>query len=151
MVGEGPLRREVQTALEAAGVAKLAWLPGERRDVPQVLRGLHAFALPSLAEGISNTILEAMACALPVVATAVGGNADLVDHGQTGYIVTPGTPHDMAQRLVELARAPDAARSMGQAGCVRVKDKFSLQAMVDTYQGVYDKALGQQPTSRDNR
>ena len=151
MIGEGPLRGEVQTVLEAAGLANLAWLPGERRDVPQVLRGLHAFALPSLAEGISNTILEAMACALPVVATAVGGNADLVDHGQTGYIVAPATPHDMAQRLVELARAPDAARSMGRAGCVRVKDKFSLQAMVDTYQAIYDKALGQQPTSRDNR
>ena len=150
MIGEGPLRAQVQTVLDAAGVANLAWLPGERSDIPHVLRGLHAFALPSLAEGISNTILEAMACALPVVATAVGGNADLVDHGQTGYVVAPAIPQEMALRLVELARAPELARSMGQVGCARVKDKFSLPAMVGTYHAVYDQALRQSPTSRDN-
>jgi sugar transferase (PEP-CTERM/EpsH1 system associated) len=72
MVGEGPLRAKAQGILEAAGVADLAWLPGERSDVADIMRGLHAFALPSLAEGISNTILEAMASGLPVIATAVG-------------------------------------------------------------------------------
>src|SRR5690606_1372840 len=61
LVGDGPLRDECRQRLEAAGVADLAWLPGERSDVPEVMRGLHCFALPSLAEGISNTILEAMA------------------------------------------------------------------------------------------
>ncbi len=142
MVGDGPLRVEVQGVLDAAGVAHLAWLPGERTDIPQVMRGLHAFALPSLGEGISNTVLEAMASALPVVATAVGGNADLVAHGQTGYIVAPAAPNDMAQRLVELATQPESAQTMGQAGCARVKVKFSMQAMVDTYQTVYDTALG---------
>ena len=141
MVGDGPLRSDVQSVLNAAGVADLAWLPGERGDIPHVMRGLHAFALPSLAEGISNTILEAMACALPVVATAVGGNADLVDHGQTGFIVAPAAPHDMARRLVELATQPKAAKTMGEAGCARVKAKFSMQAMVDTYQNVYAAAL----------
>jgi sugar transferase (PEP-CTERM/EpsH1 system associated) len=65
MVGGGPLRAECQTILEAGGVADLAWLPGERADVPEVMRGLDAFVLPSLGEGISNTILEAMATALP--------------------------------------------------------------------------------------
>ncbi|MFZ2294209.1 MAG: TIGR03088 family PEP-CTERM/XrtA system glycosyltransferase, partial [Polaromonas sp.] len=73
MVGEGPLRAQAQAVLDAAGLGALAWLPGERSDVADILRGLHVFALPSLAEGISNTILEAMASALPVVATAVGG------------------------------------------------------------------------------
>jgi len=141
MVGDGPLRAQAQGVLEAAGVAELAWLPGERNDVPDILRGLHAFALPSLAEGISNTILEAMASALPVVATDVGGNADLVAQAQTGYIVPASDPQAMARRLVELARHPELAQSMGRAGRQRVQDNFSMLAMVSTYQRVYDEQL----------
>ena len=141
MVGEGPLREQAQAVLEAAGVAQLAWLPGERSDVTDIMRGLHAFALPSLAEGISNTILEAMASGLPVIATAVGGNADLVLQGQTGFIVSPANPQSMAHQLVELASKPQLARSMGEAGRQRVLAKFSMQAMVSTYQSVYDKQL----------
>jgi glycosyltransferase involved in cell wall biosynthesis len=91
---------QVQALLAHAGLAQLAWLPGERFDVPAVLRGLHAFALPSRSEGISNAILEAMASALPVLATRVGGNPELVLHGQTGYLVASGEPRELAQRLV---------------------------------------------------
>ena len=141
MVGDGPLRAQALAILEAAGIAHLAWLPGERTDVEAVMRGLHAFALPSLAEGISNTILEAMASGLPVVATDVGGNADLVQHGHTGYIVPAANPQAMAERLVELASEPTRAHQMGQAGCQRVKPRFSMQAMVQTYQTVYDNQL----------
>lgn len=141
MVGEGPLRAQAQAVLEAAGVARLAWLPGERSDVSDIMRGLHAFALPSQAEGISNTILEAMASGLPVAATAVGGNADLVVQGQTGYLVCPANPQAMAHRLAALASDPERARSMGQAGRQRVQVSFSMQAMVSTYQSVYDQQL----------
>jgi sugar transferase (PEP-CTERM/EpsH1 system associated) len=141
MVGDGPLRAQAQAALEAAGVAHLTWLPGERSDVGDIMRGLHAFALPSLAEGISNTILEAMASGLPVVATDVGGNADLVVQGETGCIVSKANPLAMAQQLVALASTPERARSMGEAGRQRVLDKFSMQAMVSTYQRVYDQQL----------
>jgi sugar transferase (PEP-CTERM/EpsH1 system associated) len=141
MVGEGPLRAQAQGILQAAGVAHLAWLPGERSDVADIMRGLHAFALPSLAEGISNTILEAMASSLPVVATAVGGNADLVQRAQTGAIVPVADPQAMAQQLVALANNPEQARVMGQAGRQRVLDHFSMHAMVSTYQGVYDRQL----------
>ncbi len=141
MVGEGPLRAQVQAVLDSAGVARLAWLPGERTDVADIMRGLHAFALPSLAEGISNTILEAMASSLPVVATAVGGNADLVIQGQTGYIVPSAHPQAMAQQLVALAANPERAQRMGRAGRQRVQATFSMQAMVATYQRVYDQQL----------
>ncbi len=141
MIGDGPLRAQVLATLEAAGIAHLAWLPGERTDVEAIMRGLHAFALPSLAEGISNTILEAMASGLPVVATHVGGNADLVQHGHSGYVVPAADATAMADRLVELALEPTRAHQMGQAGCQRVKDRFSMQAMVQTYQRVYDNQL----------
>jgi len=127
--------------LSAAGLSALAWLPGERSDVEAVLRGLHAFALPSLAEGVSNTILEAMASSLPVVATAVGGNADLVLQGATGYIVPAAHPQAMALRLVELASSPERAYKLGRAGQQRVQAAFSMNAMVSNYQGLYDRQL----------
>ena len=141
MVGEGPLRAQAQAVLSNAGLAELAWLPGERNDVPDILRGLHAFALSSLAEGISNTILEAMASSLPVVATTVGGNAELVQQGLTGYLVSPVSPQDMSLRLLQLALYPERACRLGQAGRQRVLDSFSLQAMLTTYQSVYDQQL----------
>jgi len=141
LVGEGPLRAQALSVLDAAGVADLAWLPGERSDVADIMRGLHAFALPSLAEGISNTILEAMASALPVIATDVGGNADLVEAGNTGHIVPAADLNAMAQHLVGLCLGPEQARAMGEAGRQRVLVRFSMQAMVSTYQAVYDQQM----------
>lgn len=143
MVGEGPLRAKAQGILEAAGLADLAWLPGERSDVADIMRGLHAFALPSLAEGISNTILEAMASGLPVIATAVGGNADLVRQPDTGVIVPAADVPSMAQQLAAFANNPEQSRTMGLVGRQRVLSTFSMQAMVSTYQGVYDQQLRQ--------
>lgn len=141
IVGDGPLRSQVQSILAASGLADLAWLPGERNDVADVMRGLHAFALPSLAEGISNTILEAMASSLPVIATAVGGNTELVTHGQTGYILPPSDAPAMAQRLVRLASNPQQCKRLGRAGRQRAVDHFSMQTMVSAYQCVYDQQM----------
>jgi sugar transferase (PEP-CTERM/EpsH1 system associated) len=141
MIGDGPLRAQVQAVLQDAGVADLAWLPGERSDVADIMRGLHAFALPSLAEGISNTVLEAMASALPVIATDVGGNADLVVQGVTGDIISAADPLAMARRMLHLVHEPDQARLKGLAGRQRVESQFSMQAMVTNYQRVYDEQL----------
>jgi sugar transferase (PEP-CTERM/EpsH1 system associated) len=143
MVGEGPLRAQALGILQAAGVADLAWLPGERGDVADIMRGLHAFALPSLAEGISNTILEAMASGLPVIATAVGGNADLVQQPDTGAIVPAANALTMTGEIIKLANDPSSSRNMGNAGRQRVLNQFSMQAMVATYQGVYDQCMRQ--------
>ena len=141
LVGDGPLREECRQLLADAGIADLAWLPGERGDIPEVMRGLDCFVLPSLAEGISNTILEAMASSLPVIATAVGGNADLVEAGTTGEIVPASDPESMAYQIVRLANDPELARQMGSAGRTAVERKFSMEAMVAAYRGTYDKLL----------
>ena len=141
MVGEGPLRAKAQSILAAAGVANLAWLPGERSDVPDVMRGLDCFVLPSLAEGISNTILEAMATSLTVVATDVGGNCDLVKVAKTGLIVPPADAEALAEALVWMAQDPARAAVMGSAGRAAVESRFSLPAMVASYQGLYDQLL----------
>lgn len=149
MVGDGPLRAQAQAVLETAGLARFAWMPGERSDVADILRGLHLFVLPSLSEGISNSILEAMASSLPVIATAVGGNVDLVVQGVTGRMVQCANPQAMAHQLVQLAANPERARSMGMAGRQRVETKFSLRAMIATYQSVYDAQLRRVQTSEN--
>lgn len=141
LVGDGPLRAKCQTLLEAAGAADLAWLPGERADVPALMRGLHCFVLPSLAEGISNTILEAMASGLPVVATDVGGNADLVAHGKTGIVVPAADAAALAEALSSLALAPERAAAMGAAGRAVIETRFSLSSMVAAYRSLYDDHL----------
>lgn len=141
LVGDGPLRKECQQLLNAAGLDQLAWLPGERNDVPEVMRGLDCFVLPSLAEGISNTILEAMASGLPVIATNVGGNADLVVAEQTGVLVPPADPESMARAIIRMAKQTDTRQSMALSGRRLVEEKFSMNAMVASYQGTYDKLL----------
>ena len=141
LIGDGPLRSEAQYLLEQAGCAELAWLPGERSDVPAVLRGLDCFVLPSLAEGVSNTILEAMACGLPVIATNVGGNSELVAPGISGELVAASDVESMAERMAAYARDGVRARLAGQAGRAIVDQRFSLQAMVAQYQSLYDQLL----------
>lgn len=143
MIGDGPLRAECQQMLVDAGVVELAWLPGERGDIPDIMRSLDCFALPSLAEGISNTILEAMASGLPVIATNVGGNADLVSAGSTGEIVPSADPEAMALQIVRFATQPETSKDMGRAGRSAIEQKFSMEAMVAAYQGAYDKLLHQ--------
>ncbi len=139
MIGDGPLRAEAQSLLNRAGLADRAWLPGERSDVPAILRGLDCFVLPSRGEGISNTILEAMASGLPVIATDVGGNNELVESGRTGELVPAANAEALAQRLLDYLRDPGSARSVGAAGRKRIERHFTLDAMVQSYQGLYDR------------
>jgi sugar transferase (PEP-CTERM/EpsH1 system associated) len=149
MVGEGPLRAESQAILNHAGVGHLAWLPGERADVPDVMRGLDCFVLSSRAEGISNTILEAMATGLPVLATAVGGNAELVLPSKTGDIVPADDPEALAAALLRMAEDPARAAALGRAGRERVEQRFSLPAMVGEYRGLYRRLLAERTTNSE--
>lgn len=141
MIGDGPLRVEAQQLLRQANAESLAWLPGARDDIPELLRALDVFVLPSLAEGISNTILEAMASGLPVVATGVGGNLELVDDGQTGCLVPVADPSALAQALRGYVMDSTRVRAHGEAGRRKVEAQFSMEAMVQRYLAVYDAVL----------
>ena len=142
MIGDGPLRAQCAAILEQAGLSTHAWLPGTRDDVADVLRRLDCFVLPSLAEGISNTILEAMATGLPVIATNVGGNSELIAHDQTGELVPAGDDEALARQILACARDPERARAFGRGGRLRVERLFSLEAMVEQYTNLYDRELG---------
>jgi len=141
IVGEGHARQECLDMLRAAGAESLAWLPGERSDIPELMRCMDLFVLPSLGEGISNTILEAMSCALPVVATRVGGNIELVQEGYTGELVPPAEPTVLAGTLLNYFNNPDLLSSQGQAARQQIENNFSMEAMTQGYLTVYDKIL----------
>jgi sugar transferase (PEP-CTERM/EpsH1 system associated) len=141
MIGDGPLRAEALALLEQAGLADQSWLPGAREDIPDLLRGLDLFVLPSQAEGICNTILEAMATGLPVVATDVGGNPDLVQPGITGSLVPASNPVALAKTLATYVTDPDRRRREGGMARARAEKHFSMDAMVHGYMNVYARAL----------
>lgn len=142
MIGDGPLRVECQRILKEGNVAELAWLPGERDDIPTIIRAFDLFILPSLAEGISNTILEAMASGVPVLATRVGGSPELVSDGKTGTLVPPGDTEAMANAMCFYVTNPSVAGQYGQAGRACVEERFSMDAMIRQYLAVYDNVLG---------
>jgi glycosyltransferase involved in cell wall biosynthesis len=110
--------------------------------VADVLRGLDVFVLPSRGEGVSNTILEAMATGLPVVATRVGANADLVADAATGRIVPPNDGDALAAAIVAYAGDAARAREHGRAGRARAEQHFSLDRMVERYHRLYLDAVG---------
>jgi sugar transferase (PEP-CTERM/EpsH1 system associated) len=141
VIGDGPLRSHAFELLEDAGLSQVAWLPGERDDIPELMRSMDLFVLPSLREGISNTILEAMASGLPVVATRVGGNPELIVEGRTGAMVPSGNQRAISQAIAAYLNAPDAAVDHGRNGRKRIEASFSMEAMVSGYVNVYDWAL----------
>jgi sugar transferase (PEP-CTERM/EpsH1 system associated) len=137
IVGDGPLRAALADAIAQWRLQHLVWCAGERDDIPHIMRGLDLFVLPSNAEGISNTILEAMATGLPVVATRVGGNAELVVENETGQLVEPEHQQQLGQALVDYLSNPERMAQHGQAGRARVVKKFSIKTMVNNYTLVY--------------
>lgn len=139
IAGEGPLRPAIEDEIRQRGLADVVWLAGERKDVPEVMRSLDIFALPSRAEGISNTILEAMASGLPVVATDVGGNGELIETERTGLLVPAEEPVTMAEALMCYASNAALQNSHGLAGRQRVEQGFSLDGMVARYTELYER------------
>jgi sugar transferase (PEP-CTERM/EpsH1 system associated) len=141
IVGEGQARQPCQALLDEAGMAHLAWLPGERHDIAAVMRALDVFVLPSKNEGISNTILEALASGLPVIATAVGGNVELVEEDVNGTLVKAGDVEDMAQALLNYLHEPDRIARQGRQARLHAEQRFSIPAMAEAYSTVYEQTL----------
>ncbi|TAN02998.1 MAG: TIGR03088 family PEP-CTERM/XrtA system glycosyltransferase [Rhodanobacteraceae bacterium] len=142
IVGGGPEHAALQSRIEQLGLTQTVRLLGSRGDVAELLAECDVFVLPSIAEGMPVTLLEAMASGLPVVATDVGGVAAVVKNGVTGALVPPGDPSVLADALG--AYVVDAAlrRRHGEAGHARVAARFSLSAMVSAYVALYDGLLG---------
>lgn len=133
IVGDGPLRSEVENILTTADVMQYAWLPGARNDIPDILRMLDCFTLPSQAEGTSCTLQEAMACGLPAIATAVGGTPALVEEGVTGHLVPSDDEAALAHAIWQAYQAPEKTARFGLAARQKALEQFSLSMMIEHY------------------
>ena len=114
---------------------------GLRQDIPRILAVLDVFVLPSLSEGLSMAILEAMIAGKPVVATQVGGNPELVLDGETGFLVPPRDSQALASSIVTLLTNRERAVQFAEKGKRRAEGQFSLRTMVRAYQTLYDECL----------
>ena len=138
IVGDGPQCEALAAATHQEGIADVTWLPGARADVTPMYRCFDIFALPSLNEGVSNTLLEAMAVGLPTIATAAGGNVELVEHDATGRLIPVSDSEALAAEIKRYALDRELRTRHGSAGRLRVLSNFSLDSMVDAYLRVYD-------------
>lgn len=141
IVGDGPLFTALKEQVSALGLEDKIWLAGDRKDIPDLLRSMDIFVLPSLGEGISNTVLEAMATGLPVVATRVGGNPELIEDHHTGILVPVGNSEEMARVLLDIVNDKSKLSAMGAAGLAKVQRQFHWDITVANYLAVYDGLL----------
>jgi sugar transferase (PEP-CTERM/EpsH1 system associated) len=137
VIGDGPLRGAIEAEVAAAGAKECVWLPGSRDDVAALLRAFDVFVLGSLREGISNTVLEAMASGLPVIASATGGNLELVEHGVNGALVPPGDAAALAAELTSYVRDDAKRAAHAAASRRRAEQHFSLGGMMNRYRELY--------------
>ena len=141
IAGYGPLREKLEEQVEELGIGSNVRFLGYRKDVQNILAALDVFVLPSLWEGMSNAILEAMAAGKPVVATAVDGNVEQVLDGETGLLVPPADAEALGDALLSLAREPEKADAMGKRGRARVGREFPLSRMTGAYLDLYARLL----------
>ena len=151
LAGDGPLRAALDAQTQALGLAGRVRFLGVRDDVPDLLQAADVFALTSVSEAASLTLLEAMASGLPVVVTAVGGNPEIVEHGTHGYLVSRGDDAAASAAILRLLENTAEARAMGEAGRRRVRDHYPLHRTVEAYFERYAAAAARLRTRNSAR
>lgn len=141
IVGDGPDRGGFEDHALELGLCDRVFFAGMRDDVDALYPLLDVFALPSHTEGISLTLLEAASCALPIVATAVGGSPEIIDHDRTGLLVPPRDSDALAEALIDQWRRRERAREMGRAARAEIVKRFSLERMTGDYLALYHEVL----------
>jgi len=141
IVGEGENRKSLEALRQTLRLESHIVLTGERNDIKTLLSRMDVFVLSSLNEGISITLLEAMSSGLPVVATSVGGNTEVLENGLCGILVPPRDPEKMAQGILTIISDQGKARSLGKAAKKRVKEKFSIKRVVRELESLYRSLL----------
>jgi glycosyltransferase involved in cell wall biosynthesis len=141
IVGDGPERANLERRVRELGIESRVEFLGERRDVPALLKQAGFFVTASLTEGISLTLLEAMAVGLPVVATAVGGNPEIVQDGVTGRLAPAAQPDALAATMTAMCGNIAHWSTMGRAGRDRVGEWFDVRRMVADYEALYRELM----------
>jgi len=141
IVGDGADRLDLERHARSVGLEKRVLFTGFRVDVPELLREATVSVLPSLSEGLSNSLLESMACSVPVVAASVGGNPEVIEHGVTGLLVPPRDSAALAAATARFLENRDLASQFGQAGRRRVTEFFSVERSVSETEQLYHRLL----------
>jgi glycosyltransferase involved in cell wall biosynthesis len=141
IVGDGPLRDKLAAHARALGIADDVRFTGPVADVRPLLAAMDVFVLPSWAEGMSNALMEAMAAVRPVVATAVGGNTEIVADGSTGVLIPPGDPAAIALAVGDLLDEPERAARLATTARTFVIDRFGARARVAELERLYEERL----------
>lgn len=149
IIGDGPLREKLAQKAQDAGVADLVWFPGARNDIPELMRSFDVFALSSIAEGTPVTLLEAMACGRPVVATSVGGIPEVVQDGVNGALVPASNPQALADALARYVDDPARVAQHGAAARDNIERHYSVAAMVGAYAALYDQLCNSKTTFKE--
>jgi len=131
---------------EKLGIPQNLHFLGEREDIADLISIFDVAVLASLSEGFSNVILEYMASSKPVVATKVGGNSEIVVHGETGMLVPPADAHALANAILYILKDREAGLRFGIAGRKRVEDKFELGKMIRQYEDLFERAMAREPS-----
>ena len=142
IVGDGSERERLEARVRSLGIADMVRFLGNRSDVRRLLPAFDVFVNSSVSEGVSLTILEAMATGLPVIATAVGGTPEIVEDGITGLLVPARNPRRLALSLIELCTARGRREMFGAAARTRVEQQFTIDRMVQQYADVYARLAG---------
>jgi len=148
LVGDGSERPSLESRIAELGLEDAVEILGTRYDVPAILARADAACLPSLAEGLPNAVMEAMAAGLPVVATAVGGTPELVIPGETGLLAPPGAAEELAEALLAVLADPVHARSMGARGRKLIAREYSLDALASGHAAMYGSIFAGRVHSR---
>lgn len=141
LAGNGPLRESLEVQAHRLGVSSRVVFLGDRQDINDLLYAADIFCMPSLSEGLPLAAEEAMAVGLPLVMTKVGGVAELVLDGETGYLVEPQDPYALAQRLGLVLENPELGRRMGELGRARIVEHFSIEGMASQFEALYEELL----------
>jgi glycosyltransferase involved in cell wall biosynthesis len=141
LVGDGPLREPLAAAIREAGLEQTFVLAGFRDDLDRLMANADLFVQSSHTEGMPNVVLEAGACAVPIVATAVGGTGEVLEDGRGGHLVPPRKPEDLAARILDLLADPVAARKMGAEARRRVVAEFTFAAKAAAYRRMFEECL----------
>jgi len=147
--GAGRLREGLENEARQLGVLDRVTFAGFRADIARLYLAFDISVLTSLSEGLSIALLESMRSGLPIVATDVGGNGEVVVDGVTGYLVPPRSPQPFADRVVELLQDPERRKKMGAAARREVRERFDSDRVAERYLETYQDVLGPDAPSRD--
>lgn len=148
LAGDGPLEEQLRRLCLSLEVADKVWFLGFRRDIPDLLSAIDIFVSPSLWEGLSISLLEAMAAAKPIITTSIPPNAELIEHEVSGLLVAPESPEQIAQAIVRFVQEPNLARRCGAAARQRVLERYTIDRMCHEMWDLYTSLLREKHAER---